>query len=144
MATAIAARTEAGSVTTTPVADTETYAPDGGTEKVTAARVTAAQVLELPTWTDKSTATKNQQAEWDRFHGGSRRTRTATSRPTRRPSPAPIRRWWASRPADADTKLDEVDKQAKTDNATYDTGNDHGLKQGTGINPNIDEVTKVP
>src|SRR5215468_4474619 len=69
VANAIAARTEAGSVATSPTQDTETYAPDGGSEKVTAARVTVDQKMELPDWTDKANATKGQQDEWTRFFG---------------------------------------------------------------------------
>jgi len=46
-------------------------------------------------------------------------------------------------PADGDAEFEKVTNQANTDNDTYDTANDHGRKEGTTINPNIDEVTKV-
>ena len=144
MANAVGARPEAGSVTITPSADTDSWAPEGGTEKVTAARVTVAQVMELPTWTDKANATKNQQAEWDRFHGAVTTHENGHVAIDKTSFAGAHSKMVGKSPADADTKLDEVDKQAKTDNDTYDAGNDHGRKQGTGINPNIDEVTKVP
>ncbi len=144
VANAIAARTEAGSVTTTPSSDTDTFAPDGATEKVTAARVTVDQAMELPDWTDKSKATANQQAEWDRFfaaittheHGHVALDKTAYA--------GVHAKMVGLSQKDADAKLDAAEGQAKTDNTTYDTNNGHGVKQGTGINPNIDEVTKVP
>ncbi len=40
--------------------------------------------------------------------------------------------------------MDNVEARARTDQATYDTSTGHGRNQGTGINPNIDAVTKVP
>ncbi len=61
-ANAIAARTEAGLTTSTPSLDTDTL-----NDKVTAARVTIAEDVQLPVWTDRATANTQQQAEWDRF-----------------------------------------------------------------------------
>jgi len=144
VANAIAARTEAGSVVATPSADTEEWQPPGGTNKVTAARVTVAQVLELPSWSDKSTATKNQQAEWDRFFSAISTHEAGHVTKDKTAFAGAHSKMVGQSPGDADTALDKVDKQAKTDNDTYDAGNHHGIDQGTGINPNIDEVTKVP
>jgi hypothetical protein len=140
----ISARTEAGSETATPTSDTDTWTPPGGTEKITAARVTVDQVVELPNWTDKSKATTNQQAEWDRFKTAIT-THEAGHVSTDKTSFASAHTAMVGQaPADGDKKLDAVAAQAKTDNDTYDTTTKHGLTQGTGINPNIDEVTKVP
>jgi hypothetical protein len=144
VATAIAARTEAGSVTTTPSSDTDTYAPPGGSEKVTAARVTVDQAMELPSWTDKANATKGQQAEWDRFFGAITTHENGHVALDKTAYADVHTKMVGQTPKDADAKLDAAEAKAKTDNSTYDTGNDHGLKQGTGINPNIDEVTKLP
>ena len=144
VANAVGARKEAGSVTTTPTLDTESWAPPGGDEKITAARVTVDQVVELPRWTDKSKATVNQQAEWDRFHAAIT-THEAGHVKTDKTSYAGAHSKVAGKaPGDGDKALDKVEAKATTDNATYDTSTDHGLNQGTGINPNIDEVTKVP
>jgi hypothetical protein len=144
VATAVAARPEAGSETATPSKDTETWAPAGGAEKVTAARVTIDQVVELPVWTDKSKATKNQQAEWDRFHAAIT-THEAGHVSTDKTSFAGTHaKMVGQTPGDSDTALSTAATKAKTDNDAYDAGNGHGLGQGTGINPNIDEVTKVP
>jgi len=145
VANAIAARTEAGSVTSTPSQDTETYAPpDGGTEKVTAARVTVTQAMELPSWTDKANATKGQQAEWDRFFGAITTHENGHVALDRTAYDSVHSKMVGQTPKGADEKLDAAEAKATTDNATYDTNNGHGVKQGTGINPNIDEVTKVP
>lgn len=143
-ANAVAGRTEAGSVTATPSSDTETWTPDDGSETISAARVTVAQVVELPTWTDKSSATTNQQAEWDRFHAAIT-THEAGHVSTDKTSFAGAHSTMVGQsPTDGDAKLDAATAKAKTDNETYDTTTSHGLTQGTGINPNIDEVTKVP
>jgi hypothetical protein len=144
VANAIAARTEAGSVTSTPSQDTETYAPDGGTEKVTAARVTVTQAMELPSWTDKANATKGQQGEWDRFFGAITTHENGHVALDKTAYDGVHAKMLGQTPKDADAKLDAAEAKATTDNATYDTNNGHGVKQGTGINPNIDEVTKVP
>lgn len=144
VANAVAARPEAGSEVATPSRDLETWAPEGGEETIIAARVTVKQVVELPTWTDKSSATKNQQAEWDRFHAAIT-THEAGHVATDRTSFAGTHSKMVGKtPTDGDAALDAADTQAKTDNATYDTSTKSGLSQGTGINPNIDEVTRVP
>ena len=144
VANAVGARPEAGSVTATVSAKTDTPPPEEGTDKVLAARVTVAQVMELPTWTDKSKATKNQQAEWDRFHAAIT-THENGHVSTDKTSFAGAHTKMVGKPqADADAALDTVEAQATTDNKTYDTTTNSGLNQGTGINPNIDEVTKVP
>lgn len=52
-------RIEAGATHSGPsVLDTETCAPPDGEDRITAARFTVDQVVELPTWTDKSAATR--------------------------------------------------------------------------------------
>jgi hypothetical protein len=143
-ATSIAGRTEAGSVTPTASRDTETWTPEGGEEQVIAARVTVKQVMELPTWSDKSTATKNQQAEWDRFHAAITTHETGHVSIDKTSFAGTHGKMVGQTPTKADEAFDAAEAQAKTDNDAYDTTTDHGLKQGTGINANIDEVTKVP
>jgi hypothetical protein len=46
--------------------------------------------------------------------------------------------------AESNAEFDRIAAQATTDNDAYDTANDHGRNAGTTLNPNIDEVTKVP
>lgn len=144
VANTIAARKEAGSVTTTPSSDTDTWTPDGGTEKILAARVTVDQVVELPTWTDKADATANQQAEWDRFHAAITKHEAGHVSTDKTSFAGAHSKMVGKGPTDGDKALDAVDDKAKADNDTYDATTKHGLTQGTGINPNIDEVTKVP
>lgn len=144
VANAVAARPEAGSVTATPSSATETWTPAGGEEQVSAARVTVQQVLELPTWTDRTKATKKQQAEWDRFHTAITTHETGHVSTDTRSFAGAHAAMVGKTPTLADAALDTVTATATTDNDTYDTTTDRGRKQGTGINPNIDEVTKVP
>ena len=115
--------------------DTDTWEPPGGTEKVTAARVTVDQVMELPSWSDKSSATKNQQAEWDRFFAAITTHENGHVAIDKTSFAGTHSKMVGQTPADATKKADAVEAQAKTDNDTYDTGNDHGLKQGTGSTP---------
>ena len=49
-----------------------------------------------------------------------------------------------TRPAKAKAEFDRIAAQADTDNAAFDAKTDHGRNAGRNINPNIDEVTKVP
>ena len=144
MATAIAARTEAGSVTATPSWQPQTWTPDGGTEEVISAQVKVGQVVELPVWSDKSSATKNQQAEWDRFHAAITTHEAGHVAKDVAAFKGVHSKMLKKTESDADKELDTAIAQAKTDNDTYDTGNHRGIDQGTGINANIDEVTKVP
>lgn len=144
VANAVAARTEAGSVKATPSSDTDTWTPDGGDEKIIAARVTVDQVVELPSWTDKSNATANQQAEWDRFHAAITTHEAGHVATDKTSFAGASSKMVGQTPSDGEAKLDAIAAQATTDNDTYDTTTKHGLTQGTGINPNIDEVTKVP
>lgn len=144
VANTLAARPEAGSETATSSRQLETWTPDGGSEEVIAARVTVKQEVELPTWTDRGKATRNQQAEWDRFHAAIT-THEAGHVSTDKTSFAGTHSAMIGKsPADADTELTNADTKATTDNKAYDTTTNSGLNQGTGINANIDEVTKVP
>lgn len=144
VATALAARPEAGSETATASRDYDVWTPEGGEETILAARVTVKQDVQLPTWSDKSKATKNQQAEWDRFHAAIT-THEAGHVSTDKTSFAGTHsKMIGKSPTDGDTELTTAETQATTDNKTYDTTTNSGLNQGTGINANIDEVTKVP
>jgi hypothetical protein len=144
VATAIAAKPEAGSVTVTPSRTLQSWTPDGGTQEVISAQVTVKQVVELPTWTDKSSATKNQQAEWDRFHAAITTHEAGHVGKDKTAFANVHSNMLKKTESDADGVLDAAEAQAKTDNAAYDTSTQSGISQGTGINANIDEVTKVP
>jgi len=139
-AEAVAARPEAGQTLTSPVLN---MAPAG--KWPVHVQVIVGQAVLLPEWDGKASATQNQRNEWDRFkaaitahevghvstdvkayanaHGKIR------AKPTR---------------AEGNEEFDTISTQADTDNVAFDVRTDHGRNQGTSINPNIDEVTKVP
>jgi hypothetical protein len=107
--------------------------------------------MELPEWSSREgpasnggKPTANQVAEWNRFAkaiAAHEAGHVATDVTAWTGAHAKIR---GKAPADGDAEYDRIDKQAIADNAAFDTSNDHGRKAGTNINPNIDEVTKVP
>jgi hypothetical protein len=149
---AVAARPEAGSVTTTPSLDTDPpVASKGGTQVVPAARVTATQARELPDWSSREgpasnggKPTANQVTEWDRFAKAIAKHEAGHVAKDVAAYANAHTQIKGKSPGDGDAEFDRITNQATADNEAYDTANDHGRKEGTTINPNIDEVTKVP
>ncbi len=144
VATALEARTEAGATITSSALDSETYEPENGTERITAARFTVNQKVELPAWSDKGAATKNQQAEWDRFSAAIKSHEDGHVATDKKSYANAHTKILGKTPTDGNTTWGNLDTQAKTDNDAFDAANDHGRSAGTAINANIDEVTKVP
>jgi hypothetical protein len=147
---AVAARPEAGSVTSTPSLDTDppVEAKDGS-QKIPAARVTVAQVMELPVWSSREgpkdgKPTPNQEAEWTRFHGAISKHEAGHVGKDKTAYADAHTKIKGKSPTDGNAAFDTITTQADTDNDTYDATTDHGRNEGTKINPNIDEVTKVP
>lgn len=139
-ADAVAARKEAGATSTTP----DLVSADNGT-RMTQAQVTVAQVVELPEWDGKASATQNQQAEWDRFKAAITTHEAGHVATDVKAFGGAHTKILAKKTlADSNAEFNAIVTQANTDNDTFDTGNDHGRNAGTKINPNIDEVTKVP
>ncbi len=135
-AEAVEARPEAGATTTTP----DMNIGEGWPAQV---QVTVAQVVELPEWDGKAAATQNQRDEWDRFKAAitaHENGHVAVDRTSFANAHVKIRA--KKTKAEANTEFDRIVAQADTDNKTYD-GDAHG-RPATNINPNIDEVTKVP
>ncbi len=135
-AEAVGARPEAGATITTP----DMNMGDGWPAQV---QVTVDQVVELPEWDGKAAATQNQRNEWDRFKAAitaHENGHVAVDKALFANAHVKIR---AKRTRDdATAEFDRIVGQADTDNKTYD-GDAHG-RPATNINPNIDEVTKVP
>jgi hypothetical protein len=139
-ADAVAARPEAGATVTSPVLD---IAADS--KWPTHVQVTVGQAVELPEWDGKAAATQNQRNEWDRFkaaitahedgHVAKDQAAFANAHVKIKAKP--------TRPA-GEKEFDRIVAQADTDNDAFDAKTDHGRNAGTNINPNIDEVTKVP
>lgn len=144
VATALAARPEAGSTTTYSDLDQETYAPPDGEDRITAARFTVFQEVALPTWSDKGAATTKQQAEWNRFSAAIKAHEDGHVATDRKSYANAHRKIKGQTPTDGDTIWKGLDEQAKKDNKAFDTATDSGRNTGTNINANIDEVTKVP
>ena len=128
----------------TPGRTLQSWTPDGGTETVLSAQVQVDQEVELPVWSDKSSATKNQQAEWDRFHKAISTHEAGHVAKDKTAFDGVHTKMLKKTEADADKELDAAEAQAKADNKAYDTATNSGLNHGTGINANIDDVTKVP
>jgi hypothetical protein len=135
----IAARPEAGLTTSTPALDTDT-----ANDKVSAARVTIAEAVELPVWTDKAKGNPQQQAEWDRFAGAIGAHEAGHVQRDRASWANAHSRLVGKSAADANAAFDQISTGADATNAKYDTDTDHGKNQGTTINPHLGTVTKVP
>lgn len=137
-AEAVGARDEAGATDMTP----DLVAADNGARMVQA-QVTIDLAVVLPEWDGKASATPNQRAEWDRFktaitaheagHVAIDKTSFANAH-TKILAKKTL--------AESYTEYETIITRAKTANDAYD-GDAHG-RPATNINPNIDEVTKVP
>ncbi len=139
-AEAVGARKEAGATLTTP----DLVAAENGT-RMTQAQVTVTQVVELPEWDGKASATQNQRAEWDRFKAAITAHEAGhVAVDVKAFAGAHTKILAKKTTAESNTEFDTITGQADTANATFDTSTDHGRNAGTKINPNIDEVTKVP
>jgi hypothetical protein len=139
-AEAVAARPEAGQTLTSPVLN---MAPPG--KWPTHVQVIVGQAVQLPEWDGKASATQNQRSEWDRFKAAitaHEEGHVSTDVKAYANAHGKIR----AKPtrAEGEAEFDTITTTADTDNATFDTRTDHGRNTGTNINPNIDEVTKVP
>jgi hypothetical protein len=131
-ANAIASRPEAGAETSAPSLDTVTNG-----DRIVSATVTVAQTVELPTWSDRGSGTPTQQAEWDRFAAA-----IATHEQGHVAKDVAV--WTGAHAkiagrsvADGNAKFDAISAAADKANADYDTTTKHGLRQGTGIDPNV-------
>jgi len=138
-ANAVAARPEAGATTTTP----DMNMAEGSWPAHV--QVTVTQAVELPEWDGKTAATQNQRNEWDRFKAAiTAHENGHVATDVKAFANAHVRIKARKTRAEGNTEFDTIIAQANTDNTTFDTSNDHGRNAGTNINPNIDEVTKVP
>jgi hypothetical protein len=139
-AEAVAARPEAGQTLTSPILN---MAPTG--KWPVHVQVIVGQAVLLPEWDGKASATQNQRNEWDRFKAAitaHEAGHVATDVKAFANAHGKIR----AKPtrAEGSEEFDTIGTQADTDNDAFDVRTDHGRNQGTTINPNIDEVTKIP
>ncbi|MFH1475833.1 MAG: DUF922 domain-containing protein [Chloroflexota bacterium] len=137
-AEAVGARKEAGATDMTP----DLVAADNGTRMVHA-QVTVDLAVVLPEWDGKAAATQNQRAEWDRFKAAITAHEAAHVEIDRTSFANAHTRILAKKTlAESYTEYETIITQADTANKVFD-GDAHG-RPATNINPNIDEVTKVP
>jgi hypothetical protein len=139
-AEAIAGRPEAGQATAAP--DLKAAVNDKGTRMVHA-QVTVALAVLLPEWDGKASATPNQRAEWDRFKAAITAHEAAHVEIDKASFAGAHSKILAKKTlAESYAQYDTIVGEAKAANDTFD-GDAHG-RPATNINPNIDEVTKVP
>ncbi len=131
-ANTISARPEAGAETAAPSIDTVTNG-----DKIVSATITVAQTVELPSWSDRGSGTPTQQAEWDRFAA-------AIATHEQGHVAKDVAAWSSAHTkiagksvADGNAKFDAISAAADKANADYDTTTQHGLTQGTNIDPNV-------
>ena len=131
-ANTISGRTEAGAETSTPSLDTVTNG-----DRIVSATVTVAQNIEMPNWTDRGQGTATQQAEWDRFSG-------ALTTHENGHVAKDVAAWTGAHTkiagkstTDGNAAFDAVSAASDKANNDYDTATQHGLTQGTNINPNV-------
>lgn len=134
-ATTLAARDEAGKVThqITDISLCPVASDNAGPVRV--ASVSISETTELPTWSDRGAAPPAAQAEWDRFL----KVLTAHEKHHVDLDRAPLNnihtKAIGKSEADANAAINTADTQANTDNTTYDNTTQHGITEGTTINP---------
>jgi hypothetical protein len=139
-AEAVAARPEAGLTLTSPVLN---MAPPP--KWPTHVQVIVGQAVQLPEWDGKASATQNQRNEWDRFKAAITAHEAGhVSTDVKAYANAHVKIKAKPTRAEGEAEFETISTQADTDNDAFDARTDHGRNQGTNINPNIDEVTKVP
>jgi hypothetical protein len=131
-ANTLAARTEAGSVTS-QFSDIYYETSDAGIVRI--ANITVSETVNLPTWSGYASGSTAEKAEWDRF-----RAALATHEDRHvaidRQHFTNIHRQLVGRTQTrADEIITEKETAATTANNEFDTQTDHGRNAGTTINP---------
>ena len=141
MAGNLAARTEAGSVTS-QVSDIY-LEPIPGPVKL--ANVTVTETRSLPAWADRGAPTPEQVAEWDRFRAAlGTHEQMHVDIDTKAFTNVHTKAIGVSE-AKANERIDAVIAAADAANADFDTKSDHGRNAGTKIDTNVGAAPiKVP
>lgn len=141
MATDLAGRSEAGSVTS-QVSDIYLFPT---TDPVKLANITVTESRSLPNWVDRGTPTPEQLAEWDRFRGAIGAHEQGHIDLDKTAFADVHTKAVGVSHAIANQRIDAVIAAATAANDAYDTGNDHGKNAGTRIDTNVGAgVVKVP
>ena len=141
MAANLAARTEAGSVTS-QVSDIY-LEPIPGPVKL--ANITVTETRSLPNWVDRGKPTAEQTAEWDRFFAAlSSHEQSHIDIDTKAFTGIHSKCIGVSEET-ANKRIDAAIAAADTANTEFDTKTDHGRNNGTKIDTNVGAGTiKVP
>ena len=141
MAANLAARSEAGSVTS-QVSDIY-LEPTAGNVKL--ANITVTETRSLPTWVDRGSPKPEQVAEWDRFRAAIG-THEQGHIDIDTNAFANVHLKAIGVPQDkANERIDAVAAAADASNVEFDTKTDHGKKAGTAIDTNVGAgMIKVP
>lgn len=140
-ANSISGRTEAGSVTSQATSINTTPDAKG---KVQKADVEFTESVELPTWTSRKDVQPSQEAEWNRFFAAVSR-HEANHLAKDKAGLANAHAVMIGKTSDAaDAALDAKIAATNAAQDAYDSSTNHGISEGTGINPNAGTVTKVP
>ena len=134
-ATTLAARPEAGKVTHQITDQYLCPLDSDNAGPVRVANIKVSEAIELPNWTDKASAPAAAQTEWNRFL----KVLTAHEQHHVDLDKAAMKnlhtKCIGKSEADANTAINAAETQANTDNTTYDTTSNHGINEGTTINP---------
>ncbi len=134
VANQLAARTEAGSVTSQFSDIAYTPTPSG---RVKYANVTVTETVSLPTWADRSKGSPAEQAEWDRFLAALRAHEQQHVAIDQAAYANIHTRLVGLTEAAADARIDQIENAATATNAEFDANTDHGRNAGTTINANV-------
>ena len=103
------------------------------------------QAVQLPEWDGKASATQNQRAEWDRFKAAITTHEAGHVATDVKAFAGAHTKILAKKTlAESNTEYDTIVTRADTDNGPSTPTPTTAGMPGTKINPNIDEVTKVP
>jgi predicted secreted Zn-dependent protease len=131
-ANALAARSEAGSVTS-QFSDISYATTAAG--RVTVANITVTETVLLPTWSGYASATAAEKAEWDRFHAALSAHEARHVAIDRQHYTNIHAQLIGKTQARADEIIDEAETASTAANNEFDTQTDHGRNAGTTINP---------
>ena len=130
VATALAAKTEAGS--TLPTLGSISTTLDGA-GKVASASVTVTETVTLPKWTKRDTQCDRHKAEWDRFLTALTAHEQGHVAIDRKYFENITAKLVGLKDSDVDAKVAATQALAQTDNDTFDATTAHGTNAGTSI-----------
>jgi Domain of unknown function (DUF4157)/Bacterial protein of unknown function (DUF922) len=126
---------EAGSITCQPTKDTQAYSDDKTPPTVVEANIVVTETKAMPVWTELDRQCEPVKREWNRFYQALDTHENGHLSIDKKAYTNLHLKLLGKSPADADTIFNSTETQANTDNDAYDAKTQHGLTQGTGVNP---------